>query len=488
MAAYSRLDCPTFEGDLVPVHIGGLDWTKISDIRSMIQAVAEDEERGELGMHYTSVPNILKVLNPLFLDDLRQQLEDADDNKRKLLNLRNRMARIRVFDPACGSGNFLVVAYKEMRKIEAEINRRRAEADRASDIPLTNFRGIEIRSFAAEVARLALVIAQFQCDLEYRGKQLAVSRVLPLSKLNWITCGNALRLNWEDLCPPSSTRSRVSANDLFETPLDQPEIDFENEGGETFICGNPPYKGNARKNQTQKNEMSSVLSSHFKKWGLLDYVCCWIFLAARFSESRDQTNFGFVATNSVTQGQHVPYFWKHLLKRGMTIGFARTSFRWANLARNDAGVTVVVIGTTSRTNQYTLYSGEDLKSCQNISPYLVPGPSTIVEELRSPLSDSPMMQKGNYYGLSSELIGSRDEFRSLAAQGLPQSSMRRLFGASELMKGTLRFCLWYPGEAPAPRTHRLRSLIGLTVAKKKEHRPPMQYRMACLRTHISSGR
>lgn len=131
------------------LKIGQLDWTQINpDIfGSMIQAVADDEERGAIGMHYTSRPNILKVLNPLFLDDLREQLEEAGDNERKLLNLRKRMARIRVFDPACGSGNFLVIAYKEMRQIEAEINRRRGEADRPSDIPKTNFRGIELRDF-----------------------------------------------------------------------------------------------------------------------------------------------------------------------------------------------------------------------------------------------------------------------------------------------------------------------------------------------------
>lgn len=141
------------------LHIGNLDWTKINpDIfGSMIQAVAEDEERGALGMHYTSVPNILKVLNPLFLDDLRARLDEAGDNTRTLLNLRKRISRIRVFDPACGSGNFLVIAYKEMRAIEAQINKRRGEPDLRSEIPLTNFRGIELRDFPAEIARLALI-------------------------------------------------------------------------------------------------------------------------------------------------------------------------------------------------------------------------------------------------------------------------------------------------------------------------------------------
>jgi MmeI, DNA-methyltransferase domain/MmeI, N-terminal domain/MmeI, helicase spacer domain len=230
------------------LHIGGLDWTKINpDIfGSMIQAVAEDEERGALGMHYTSVPNILKVLNPLFLDDLRIRLEDARDNPRTLLNLRKRMSKIRVFDPACGSGNFLVIAYKEMRSIEAEINRRRREAGRRTEIPLTNFRGIELRDFPAEVARLALIIAEFQCDVLYRGQKEALAEFLPLDAQNWITCGNALRLDWLSICPPAGPGLKQQADDLFHTPVDQAQIDFENEGGETYICGNPPYYGSRR--------------------------------------------------------------------------------------------------------------------------------------------------------------------------------------------------------------------------------------------------
>lgn len=228
------------------LKIGQLDWTQINpDIfGSMIQAVADDEERGALGMHYTSRPNILKVLNPLFLDDLREKLAEAEDNPRKLLNLCNRMAHIRVFDPACGSGNFLVIAYKEMREIEAEINKRRDEADRPSDIPLTNFRGIELRDFPAEIARLALIIAEFQCDVLYRGQKLALAEFLPLNNKNWIVRGNALELDWLTVCEPSGKGgTKIISDDLFAAPQDQAKIEFENEGGETYICGNPPYRG-----------------------------------------------------------------------------------------------------------------------------------------------------------------------------------------------------------------------------------------------------
>src|SRR6218665_1561903 len=239
------------------LHVGGLDWTKINpDIfGSMIQAVSEDEERSELGMHYTSVPNILKVLNPLFLDELRAKLEEAGDNFRTLLNLRKRIAKIRVFDPACGSGNFLVIAYKELRAIEAEINRRRGELEHRTEIPLTNFRGIELRDFPAEIARLALIIAEYQCDVLYRGQKEALRDFLPLDAQNWITCGNALRLDWLSICPPTGTGVRLVGDDLFNKPLDQPEIDFENEGGETYICGNPPYLGNTYQSVEQKAEI-----------------------------------------------------------------------------------------------------------------------------------------------------------------------------------------------------------------------------------------
>ena len=276
------------------LHIGNLDWTKINpDIfGSMIQAVAEDEERGALGMHYTSVPNILKVLNPLFLDALRARLEEAGDHARMLLNLRKRIAKIRVFDPACGSGNFLVIAYKEMRAIEAEINKRRGEADQRTEIPLTNFRGIELRDFPAEVARLALIIAEFQCDELYLGQKEALAEFLPLDAQNWITCENALRLDWLSICPPTSTVVKLQGDDLFSTPLDQAQIDFENEGGETYICGNPPYYGSRKQTKEQKVDLAQLCSKRILKWKSLDYVAGW-FLKGKDYIERQPATFAF---------------------------------------------------------------------------------------------------------------------------------------------------------------------------------------------------
>ena len=429
------------------IHIGSLDWTKINpDIfGSMIQAVADDEERGALGMHYTSVPNILKVLNPLFLDDLREKLEEAGDNPRKLLNLRNRIAKIRVFDPACGSGNFLVISYKEMRAIEAEINRRRGEDDRRTDIPLTNYRGIELRDFPAEIARLALIIAEYQCDVTYRGQMEALAEFLPLDAMNWITCGNALRLDWLSICPPTGTGVKLQAEDLFESPLDQAEIDFENEGGETYICGNPPYKGNAKKTAEQKDDLKFLLDGKFEKWGLLDYVCGWFVKAFDFSAATP-CKFAFVATNSVAQGQHVSNFWKPQFEDGLRFFFGIRSFKWSNLAANDAGVTVVVVGGSRDKGAAILFDGDSKLETAHINAYLLPQPDYWVSARRGPTSDIQPMIKGNYYGLSDHLLMDQDTKRALASAGVPEDNIRRFFGSTEVINAKPRYCLWFEKE------------------------------------------
>lgn len=384
-----RMDVPRFSkiARSYLLHIGNLDWTKINpDIfGSMIQAVAEDEERGALGMHYTSVPNILKVLNPLFLDDLRARLEEAGDNARMLLNLRKRMAKIRVFDPACGSGNFLVIAYKAMREIEAEINKRRRETDRASEIPLTNLRGIEIRDFPAEIARLALIIAEYQCDVLYRGQKLALAEFLPLNAENWITCGNALRLDWLSICPPTGTGVKMQADDLFSSPLDQAQIDFENAGGETYICGNPPYLGGKKQDDTQKGEMEEVARGRYN-YKNLDYICSFFTKAIDCISHFDRV--AFVTTSSVNQGIHVPNFWPFALKSGAQIDFCYELFKWSNNASNNAGVYCTIIGLSRaplRGSRYIYFDGGK-REVGHINPYLVAGSDEIVLGRSAPIA------------------------------------------------------------------------------------------------------
>lgn len=432
------------------LHTGALNWRQINpDIfGSMIQAVADDEERGALGMHYTSVPNILKVLNPLFLDDLRAALLEAGDNERKLLNLRKRMARIRVFDPACGSGNFLVIAYKQMREIEAQINLHRGEVHLGSEIPLTNFRGIELRDFPAEIARLALIIAEFQCDVLHRGQKDALAEFLPLNAQNWIVCGNALRLDWLSICPPTGTGVKVLGDDLFNTPLDQTEMDFVNEGGETFICGNPPYLGSTWQSAEQKDDLRAIFSHRCKSWKSLDYVAGWFMKATDYG-TQTTCATAFVSTNSICQGSQVPILWPLIFASGHEIAFAHTSFKWTNLASHNAGVTVAIVGIAKPTPKVRrLFALTDdgetvVKDVAHINAYLVPGADVVVEKATRPLSVQSEMSFGNKPVDGGNLLLTRDEVSALRLSAAQHSRfIRRIYGSAELIRGLERYCLW----------------------------------------------
>ncbi|MEG4860128.1 lactate dehydrogenase [Microcoleus sp. K1-B6] len=434
------------------LHVGNLDWTKINpDIfGSMIQAVADDEERGALGMHYTSVPNILKVLNPLFLDDLREQLEAAGENARKLLNLRQRIARIRVFDPACGSGNFLVIAYKKMREIEAEINRLRGEPDRKSEIPLTNFRGIELRHFSCEIARLALIIAEYQCDVMYRGPKLALAEFLPLKNDNWITCGNALRLDWLSLCPPTGTGVKVQREDLdlFGEMREVAEIDFENEGGETYICGNPPYKGSQWQTTDQKNDLKGIFENLTQSWGSLDYVSGWFMKAADYG-TRTSSVAAFVSTNSICQGRQVETLWPLIFETKHEIKFSHTSFKWANLASHNAGVTVVIVGIATIAGKIRkLFSTDEngnvtIKEAVNINAYLAAAPNVVVKKANVPLSDVGEMSFGNMANDGGFLIlDALESEKAINQFNVDSSYIRPFLGSHEFIRGIERRCIW----------------------------------------------
>lgn len=428
------------------MHIGSLNWRKINpDIfGSMIQAVTDDAERGSLGMHYTSVPNILKVLNPLFLDSLREQLEEAGTNARKLLNLRNRMARIRVFDPACGSGNFLVIAYKEMRAVEAEINKRRGEPDRRSDIPLTNFRGIELRDFPAEIARLALIIAEYQCDVLYRGQKEAIAEFLPLGSENWITCGNALRMDWMSLCPPERTSVKLVGDDLFQTPLEQSEIAFDQPGGETYICGNPPYLGKGKKTNEHQEDLDRLFAGRMDGWGYVDYVGGFLLLAADYVRASNAMA-ALVMTNTVCQGLQLPQMWPTILKDGVQISFARRSFKWSNNAARNAGVTVVIVGLAGPqfNRPKVLFEDDRAKVVQHINAYLLDGEDVYVtRQTHSVNRDFPVLSTGSVPNDGGHLTMSRADRDKLVAE-CPESIsfVRKFVGGAEFTQGLERYCL-----------------------------------------------
>ena len=460
------------------IHIGNLDWKQINpDIfGSMVQAVAQDEERGALGLHYTSRPNILKALNPLFLDDLRARLDEAGNNSRTLLNLRRRMARIRVFDPACGSGNFLVIAYKEMRAIEAEINKRRDEVDRHSEIPLTNFRGIELRDFPAEIARLALIIAEFQCDVLYRGPKLALAEFLPLDAENWITCGNALRLNWLSICPPTGTGVKNQADDLFHTPLLQAQIDFENEGGEIFVCGNSPYSGKGKKEAQHLEDMTFIFSGRTDRYGYVDYVGCWFVLAADYCRSTNAVA-ALVATNSVCQGRQLPQLWPQVLRDDVEIVFAHLSFKWSNSAARNAGVTCVIIGIAQKNKRLSkaIYEEGFSRTVSHINAYLIEGADLFVES--RPVTQClflPPMQTGSVPNDGGNLILDPDEVRTFTSK-FPASApfIHPFFGSEDYLQGLTRFCLVISDRDASvareiePISERLDRVIGLRQESKK---------------------
>lgn len=425
------------------LHIGGLNWKLINpDIfGSMIQAVADDDERGALGMHYTSVPNILKVLNPLFLDDLREKLADAGDNARKLLNLRNRMSKIRVFDPACGSGNFLVIAYKQMREIEADINKRRGEPDRRTEIPLTNFRGIELRDFPAEIARLALIIAEYQCDVLYRGQKEALAEFLPLDAENWIVCGNALGLDWLSVCPPNGKNVQIRVDDLFDVTGHRPDVDFKNNGGETYVCGNPPYIGGKKLSIQQKDDMVACgLEGQMQ----LDYVCCWLAKFSQYHKFESEATAAFVCTSSICQGEQVGVLWPSLHDKGLEIRFCHTPFKWQNNASNNAGVMCCVVGLGAAGGRdKTIYSDGVATKVSNISPYLVEGRDIYITSVSAPLNGLPAMCMGSNPVDGTHLVLTAPEKQNLVSEHLDaEKFVRRYLGGNDVLRGTFRYCLW----------------------------------------------
>ena len=353
-----------------------------------------------------------------------------------------------MFDPACGSGNFLVIAYKEMRAIEAEINKRRQESGHRSDIPLTNFRGIEIRDFPAEIARLALIIAEYQCDVLYRGQRKALAEFLPLGAMNWITCGNALRIDWQSICPPTGTGVKHHADDLFHTPIDQAEIDFENEGGETYICGNPPYRGSTWQSREQKADLRQIFEGRVAHWKSLDYVSGWFMKAADY-QAVTRSVSAFVTTNSINQGQQAAILWPAIFATGHEIAFAHTSFKWANLASHNAGVTVVIVGISNDAGSVRkLFSvGEHSemirREAENINAYLVAGLNVIVSKSSNPLTELAGMTFGNKPVDGGNLLLTRDEVGGLGlAPGQEARFIRCIYGSAEFIRGLSRYCLW----------------------------------------------
>jgi len=422
----------------IVVECGELDWSEINpDIfGSMMQAVVHPDQRSGFGMHYTSVENILKVLRPLFLDDLDEAYEAAADDPRKLRKLLERLSSIKVFDPACGSGNFLVIAYKEIRKVEHRVLQRLQELDadplgmglfKESGVKLDHFFGIEIDDFAHEVARLGLWLAKHQMNTQFEELFGARLPMIPLKDAGQITCANATRLEWERVCPAKP-------------------------GEEIFVCGNPPYHGGKVQTPEQKADMASYFGVEAFSSNM-DYISIWLLRGADYVQST-AARIGFVSTNSVCQGDHVGLLFPKIFGRNVGIAFAHTSFLWTNNARGNAGVDCVVIGLARPDGaKKPLYTDGTRRLVDHIGPYLRPSSNDTIVVAKSgmPLSGLPRMVLGNAAHDSGYLILSPAERDAILAKA-PQAGrfVRRYVGSDEFVSGRVRFCLWIPdGEADA---------------------------------------
>jgi len=410
------------------IELGTLIWRDINpDIfGSMFQAIVTPGKRSDLGQHYTSVPNILKTIEPLFLDSLKDQLDAGFDSVKKLEALLERISAIKIFDPACGSGNFLIIAYKELRRLEHAILERLSEIDTKhqvlyaeSKINIENFYGLEIDDFAVEVAVLSLWIAKHQMNAEFKDKFKLSIPLIPLKETGQIQQGNAIIVDWNAVCPNDQTT-------------------------EIYVLGNPPYLGSRNQSAEQKRDLATVT----RNYKSLDYVSAWLIKGADYIRSTS-AKLAFVTTNSITQGEQVGILWPQVLGDDLEIGYAYTSFKWSNHARNAAGVTCVVLGLRNTSSELKyIFSDEIRLDAKRINPYLADGPDIWIGRRSSPISALPKLGFGSMANDGGNLILSDSEKANLLAS-TPQLSayVRGFSGSEEFIKGKTRWCLVVPDEA-----------------------------------------
>lgn len=432
-----RLSIPDFDAGMrtALLDAAALDWGLISPaiFGGLFQSIMDPKARRNLGAHYTSEENILKLIEPLFLDDLRAELLAAKGNANKLFELQKKLRTLTFLDPACGCGNFLVVAYRELREIELEILRQ-VEKNRSLDIfhavqvNVDQFYGIEIEEFPAQIAQVALWLTDHQMNQKVSAEFGLYFARLPLVTSPTIVHGNALRLDWEQVVP----KSRL-----------------------THILGNPPFSGAMVMGDSQREDMEAIFAD-LKGAGVLDYVACWYWKAAKLIQGT-RIEVAFVSTNSISQGEQVGILWRPLLRTfHIRINFAHRTFRWSNEARGVAAVHCVVIGfsTLSRASKrlvdYDTPGGEGHEvKASNINPYLLDAPDILLENRNEPICAVPPMRFGSMPRDGGNLILSRDERRELL-HGYPKAKdlVLRYTGAEEFLNGGERWCLWLKDVAP----------------------------------------
>ena len=402
---------------------------------SMFQGIVDEADRATHGMHYTSVANIMKVLRPLFLDELEELFTDAVGNKKKLLELRDRISEIKVFDPACGSGNFLIIAYKELRRLENKLIEELSSIGQAegqaliirwgTNVSLNNFYGIEITDSSRELAVLSLTIAKHQMNLEFADLFDEKIDLIPLSDQANIVLGNAARIEWQIVCPNNGT-------------------------DEIYIVGNPPYYGSRNQTATQKEELISVCETIVNS-KYLDYIAIWFVKAANYLEGSKACS-ALVSTNSICQGDNALILWPNILKT-VKIIFAYTSFKWANNAVRNAGVTCVIVAFAdkSSTTSRKIYTDGVPFSVKQINGYLTDSAQVDISKHRTSISGLPACTKGSTATEGGNLILNKLEYEELKpldeAGGEP--ILYRYIGSDELLNGIDRWCIWSPASATA---------------------------------------
>ncbi len=408
-----------------------LNWSRISPaiFGSLFQSVMNPEERRSLGAHYTSETNILKLIGPLFLDNLREEFEKVKKSDKKLDALHKKIASLTFLDPACGCGNFLIIAYRELRILEQDIIRELyRHGQQVSDISMllrvtiNQFHGIEIEEFPARIAEVALWLVDHQMNLAISEEFGEYFVRIPLSKVETVICENALKADW-------------------------PIVDF--------ILGNPPFLGKTWQSKEQKADLKQVFEG-VKKSGSLDFVTCWFMKAAKQIQLTSTTRVAFVSTNSITQGEQVSILWGELFRLGIHLQFAHRTFVWSNDARGKAAVHCVIVGfgledtKGKRIFEYPDLKGEPLTiQAQQINPYLVDAPSIIVKNTRKPLSAPIPMSYGNKPVDGGNLIFTTEEKDVfILAEPNAEKWFKMLIGSEEFINGKLRWCLWLNGINP----------------------------------------
>ncbi len=432
------------------LECGNLNWANINpDIfGSMIQAVVSPELRSGLGMHYTSVSNIKKVINPLFLDELyeeyrtlerKQKEQDSifdqsqEGRERYYANcksiIRNcnrllqRMSRMKFFDPACGSGNFLIISYKELRLLEMKILKlvQRMMPDvmmqfvDGSIISIGQFYGLEINDFACETAVLSLWLAEHQMNSLFTRDFGVNIKALPLKQNHNFHCGNACREDWNKVCPHKTDE-------------------------EVYVMGNPPYLGSRRQNEEQKYDMELVFHDNF---GSLDYISCWFMLGSQYIKGT-LAKFAFVSTNSICQGLQVSLLWPRILKNNQEIFFAHHSFKWTNNAKYNAGVICIIVGIREIDKENKLlFDGDKARIVSSINPYLTEGSNVIVASANTSLSNMPQMNFGNMPADGGCLILDDYEKQKLLEE-YPETEkyIKPLIGSDDFINRDTRWCIW----------------------------------------------